>query len=96
MARTADLPPGTVIEVEHGDDLVAICNVAGELRAIDGRCPHQGGPLGEGVLTGGTVACPWHMWEFDTRTGECGFNPNLKLAVYPVREQGGEVLVDLP
>jgi len=96
LARIAELPVGTVMEVERGDDLVAVCNVGGELRAMDGRCPHHGGPLGEGVLNGGQVTCPWHMWEFDSLTGECGFNPRVKVAVYPVRVEGADILVDLP
>ncbi len=96
LADTAELPVGTVIEVEHGDELVAICNVDGELRAMDGRCPHAGGPLGEGVLTNGKVACPYHMWEFDSKTGQCSFNPTIQVAVYPVKAEGSRVLVDLP
>ncbi len=96
LADTAELPVGEVIEVEQGDELVAICNVGGELRAMDGRCPHQGGPLGEGMLIKGRIACPYHMWEFDSITGECDFNPLVKVAVYPVKVEGSKVLVDLP
>lgn len=96
LATVRELPPGSLIEIERGDDLYAICNVEGGIRAISGVCPHQGGPLGAGHLNGTLVTCPWHMWEFDSSTGACAFNPDLKIPVYAVRVEGDEVLVDLP
>jgi nitrite reductase/ring-hydroxylating ferredoxin subunit len=97
LAVIADLPPGGLLEVEHGDDFrYALCNVEGEIRALGGDCPHQGGPLGEGALNGSLVTCPWHMWEFESSTGACTFNPAVKVATYGVRVTDGDVLVDLP
>lgn len=96
VAPVRDLPPGGLLEYERGDDLYAICNVNGELRAMYGVCPHQGGPLGEGALNGPMVICPWHMWEFDSKTGECALNPSLRLPVYAVRVNGEDVEADLP
>jgi hypothetical protein len=52
LAKTTDLPPGSLMEIARGDDLYAVCNVDGEIRALSGVCPHQGGPLGEGALNG--------------------------------------------
>ena len=52
FAVLADLPPGALREVERGNDRYALCNVGGEVRALAGDCPHQGGPLGEGALNG--------------------------------------------
>jgi nitrite reductase (NADH) small subunit len=95
LATLEELPPGSVIEVERGEDLIALCNVDGDVRALHGLCPHQGGPLGEGVLNGEVVTCPWHMWEFDTGTGACMFNAGLTIPTYPVRVEGREILVDL-
>ena len=95
VAALAEVPPGSLIEVETASQYVAVCNVDGEVRAMYGVCPHQGGPLGEGGLNGDTITCPWHMWEFDSRTGECVFSSAVKIPVYPVRVEDGEVLVDL-
>lgn len=95
LATLPELPPGELIEVELGDRLVALCNVAGEVRAMHGVCPHHGGPLGEGALNGEMVTCPWHMWEFHSGTGACGFNPSLTVPVYSVRVEGNDILVDL-
>ena len=95
LAVLDELPPGSLMEVEIGEDLVAICNVEGEVRAIYGSCPHQGGPLGEGALNGDLVTCPWHMWEFHSGTGVCAMNPDLKIPTYPVRVENGEIQVEL-
>ncbi len=91
-----ELPPGSLMEAERGEDVYAICNVGGEVRALSGVCPHQGGPLGEGVLAGGLITCPWHMWEFDSATGGCTFDESVKVPVYSVRVENGAVLVDIP
>jgi nitrite reductase/ring-hydroxylating ferredoxin subunit len=100
LAVLADLPPGALIEVERPNasgesDRFAICNVAGEVRALWGDCPHQGGPLGEGALNGELITCPWHMWEFHSGTGVCAFNPGLAIPTYPVKIENGDIMVDI-
>ena len=84
------------MEYERGQELYAVCNVNGEIRALSGVCPHQGGPLGEGALDGAMITCPWHMWEFDSETGQCTLNPDLRIPVYTARLHGDAVEVDLP
>ena len=65
------------------------------MRALSGVCPHQGGPLGEGALNGEIITCPWHMWEFHSRTGACQFNERLVIPTYPVRVEGSDILVEI-
>jgi nitrite reductase (NADH) small subunit len=89
------LPPGSAIQVEIGENAVAVCNVGGTLHAIDGICPHSGGPLGHGALDGPILTCPYHAWEFDCRTGTSGVDEYLQLATYKVKVEDGEILVDL-
>jgi len=96
LASLDELPEGSLIEVVHGTNLYALCNVAGEVRALSGVCPHHGGPLGQGALEDGLVTCPWHAWSFDSATGACAFNPDLRIPTYPVRIDGSDVMVDLP
>ncbi|HVW85645.1 MAG TPA: Rieske (2Fe-2S) protein [Bryobacteraceae bacterium] len=95
LATLSDLPPGSLMEVERGDELYALCNVGGDVRALSGVCPHQGGPLGEGALNGDQVTCPWHAWEFDSATGACAFNERLTIPTYPVRVEGEEIWVEI-
>lgn len=96
LASLAELPPGSLIEIVRGDDLYALCNVDGEVRALSGVCPHAGGPLGMGALDGGIVTCPFHMWQFDSATGACDLDDSICVPTYPVRVEGGEILVDIP
>jgi 3-phenylpropionate/trans-cinnamate dioxygenase ferredoxin subunit len=91
VAETAELPPGTRRIVEVGGRSIGVFNVGGEYLAVRNRCPHQGGPLCEGVTVGALtsdqpgeydyarpgeiIRCPWHAWEFDLRTGASWFDP---------------------
>ena len=96
LATVGEVPKDSVIEVEHDGDLYAICNVDGEVRALSGVCPHEGGPLGQGTVVQGILVCPWHMWEFDARSGACLVDDAMAVPVYPVKVEDGGVLVDLP
>jgi nitrite reductase (NADH) small subunit len=90
------LPPGSVMEAEVGEGTYAICNVGGELSALEGICPHAGGPLGQGNVDGDRLICPWHAWEYDCRTGVNDYDENVKLAKFPVKVEGDDILIDVP
>jgi nitrite reductase/ring-hydroxylating ferredoxin subunit len=75
--------------------IVALYNVDGDVYALDGVCPHQGGPLGKGRLEGTVVTCPWHGWQFDVRDGQHQINPAMRQPLFPVRVEGDEILVGL-
>jgi nitrite reductase/ring-hydroxylating ferredoxin subunit len=62
---------------------------------MDNVCAHRGGPLGQGVILDGKVVCPWHGWMYDPKTGIPDVNPNLRVAVYPLKLQGDDVLIEL-
>ncbi len=69
----------------------ALFRVNGEIRAVDGACPHAGGPLAEGTVADGVVTCPWHGWTFDARTG-CSLDPpGRDVARYPTLVEDGNV-----
>ena len=91
----ADLPPGQGAEVTVGGLAVAIFNVNGTFHALTGRCPHRGGPLGQGFVDGAQVSCPWHNWTFDVATGENVASAELKVARYEVKVEDGKVWVHL-
>ena len=95
LALLDDVPPGSAIHIHVGEGAVAICNVRGVLHAMDGTCPHAGGPLGHGALHGNTLVCPWHAWEFDCRTGLSDVDDEIKQATYPVKVEAGAIFVDL-
>lgn len=93
MARLDELPRGRSKEVEHGGRIYALFNVDGEISAIDGLCPHQGGPLADGSLDGTFVSCPWHGWEFCVRTGKSTLNAKLRQPIFEVKVEGQDVFV---
>jgi nitrite reductase (NADH) small subunit len=95
IAAQSDLPAvDEAKEFPCGDKTICIANVNGEISAMDNVCLHQGGPLGEGVVSGGKVVCPWHGWEWDPKTGESADAPGARIAVYPIRVDNGEVLIE--
>ena len=92
VAAVAEIPPGGRKLVTVRGRPIAVFNLGGEFFGLLNRCPHQGGALCEGVLTGLVEAsepgeyrysrageilrCPWHGWEFDIRTGESKTDPD--------------------
>jgi nitrite reductase (NADH) small subunit len=93
VATVSDCPPGDCIEVVAAGRMVALCNVDGQFFALDGICPHQGGPLGKGKLCGHIVTCPWHGWQFDVRHGENQITPAVRQPTFAVRLDGDRVIV---
>ena len=74
IADVDELPEGRVKTVTAGTHSMALTHIDGEYHAMDNRCPHQGGPLGEGSIEKGKngkcmLRCPWHGWDFDPKTG---------------------------
>src|SRR6266516_1753550 len=92
----SELPPGAVKEIDAGDATYVVCNVDGTLHCLGGTCPHAGGPLGEGILDGNTLMCPWHGWEFDCRSGLSISGDGLQVETYPVRVEDGNILIEVP
>jgi nitrite reductase (NADH) small subunit len=81
---------------EHGDKVICVANVNGIISAMDNGCLHRGGPLGQGIIEGNKVVCPWHGWQFEPQTGEATHNPKAKVAVYPIKIENGEFMIELP
>ncbi|MDR3621294.1 MAG: Rieske 2Fe-2S domain-containing protein [Paludisphaera borealis] len=96
LATLGELPVGGAKEVEFDGRVYALFNVEGAISAIDGICPHQGGPLADGQLEGCLVACPWHGWEFNVQTGATPLGPRIKVDVFEVKIEGDDVLVLVP
>ncbi len=93
IARVEDVPPGSVTTVRAGDEQVALANVDGRFYATQAACIHLQGPLGDGLLDGPVLTCPWHGWQYDVRTGENEFDRAIRLQTYDVRVEDGDVKV---
>jgi nitrite reductase (NADH) small subunit len=96
LTMQSELPANnTAKEFPCGDKTVCVANVNGACSAIDNVCLHVGGPLGEGTIENGKVVCPWHGWQYDPKTGQTTHNPNLKVAVYPMKIEHGDVMIEI-
>ncbi|MEK6238694.1 MAG: Rieske (2Fe-2S) protein [Planctomycetales bacterium] len=94
-ASLADCPPGSSLEVVVAGRMIALYNIEGTIHALDGVCPHQGGPLGKGELEGKIVTCPWHGWQFNIETGQHQINPSLTQPCIPIRVEDDVIFVGL-
>lgn len=96
LTSRSSLPAeGEAKEFPCGDKTICVANINGAISAIDNICLHRGGPLGQGTVEGDKIACPWHGWQWDPKTGEAGHNPNAKLKVYPLKIENDDVMVEL-
>jgi len=94
LTTQSELPATNAVkEFPCAGKTLCIANVNGTFSALDNICLHQGGPLGEGVILNGKVVCPWHGWEYDPQTGV--HNAHAKVAVYPLKIENGDVLVEI-
>jgi nitrite reductase (NADH) small subunit len=77
---------------------IAIFNLGERFFAVDNRCPHKGGPLSEGIVSGTTVVCPLHAWKVDLNTGSVIGQASAApcVEIYPTRVQEGVIQIELP
>lgn len=95
VAKRNQIPEGSGLAVEAEGREIGLFLVDGRVCAIDPVCPHAGGPLTEGGVNGRNVMCPWHGWEFSLETGICDFNDAICLKTYKVKEEGGDIFVEV-
>jgi nitrite reductase (NADH) small subunit len=96
LAAQSELPAvGEAKEFTLGDKVICVANVNGTISAMDNVCLHRGGPLGQGMIEGDKLVCPWHGWQYDLKTGQTAHNPNARVAVYPIKIENGDVMVEI-
>jgi nitrite reductase (NADH) small subunit len=89
-----DLPEGIGRAFRVGDTSIAVFRTrTGKVFAVDGVCPHRGGPLADGMLAGDQVVCPYHAFRFDARSGDCDQAGVCSIKSYPVDVRDGAVVV---
>ena len=96
ITEAKNIPPREGRAVRVGNIELAIFNLNGRFLAIENECPHQGGPLCDGIVSGTAVVCPLHAWSFDLETGVAVRAPRPAcVARFPTRVEDGIVVVDV-
>ncbi len=90
-----ELPENRVQSVYAGHYNLCITHFKGKISAFDNKCPHQGGPLGEGSIENGLLRCPWHGWDFDPWTGGSPGNHDDSVTSFPIQFKDDGIYVGL-
>ncbi len=96
ILEPGELAEGRVRTVTVGRHSLAVSCYLGAFGALDNRCPHQGGPLGEGSIENGWLRCPWHGYDYNPLDGSPPEGFDDAPACYPVQDRGDGVYVELP
>jgi nitrite reductase (NADH) small subunit len=96
VTQAENIPLREGRSVTIGGDEIAIFNLGDRFVAVDNACPHRGGPLCDGIVSGASVVCPLHGYKICLETGKV-LKPDLAVRAdtYPVRVEDGVVLVKL-
>lgn len=97
VAPCASIPPREGRCVEIAGRQIAIFHTTEGFVAVDNRCPHRGGPLADGIVSGSSVVCPLHTWKFDLSSGASINHPesSAALTTYPICIQDGVICIEM-
>ena len=96
VADLSECPPGSLLDVEAGQESIVLANIEGDLYALENRCSHQDLPLSDGELDGDRLECLYHGARFDVCTGKAVGLPAIKpVATYTVELRGQEIYVQI-
>ena len=94
VASLEEVPPGTLLGVEVGDERICLANVDGEIYALADNCSHQEFPLSAGMLEEDQLECGWHGARFDVTNGKALCLPAIRpVKTYEVRVEDGAIYV---
>lgn len=109
LCDTSEVPRGERVVRDVGGRSIGVFNVGGRFFALHNRCPHRGGALCLGPVTGTAlptdgyryeygrdgeiVRCAWHGWEFEIASGRCLVHPRMRARSFPVEVEDGRVYV---
>jgi nitrite reductase (NADH) small subunit len=97
IAHCRDIPLREGRAVRVGSRDIAIFNLGDRFHAVENRCPHKGGPLADGIVSGTSVVCPLHAWKMCLETGKGVNGPSASSCVetFAIRVEGGIVMLQM-
>jgi nitrite reductase/ring-hydroxylating ferredoxin subunit len=108
VCDAGELPPGERLVRDFDGLSIGVFNVKGSYYALHNRCPHRGGALCLGPVTGTAqtgefeflytragelVRCAWHGWEFEIATGRSLVDDKIRAKTFPVEVEDGHLYV---
>jgi len=97
ICKEWDIPLGLGRSFEIGGRLIAVFKSRdGVIFALDGLCPHKGGPLADGMVVGRQVVCPLHAYRYEAHTGACDSPGRCPIETFPVEVEGDTVFAMIP
>jgi nitrite reductase (NADH) small subunit len=98
ITAVENIPPREGRAVTVAGRTLAIFNLGNRFVAVDNKCPHKGGPLADGIVSGDTVVCPLHGWRIDLQGGQVKRPADITHCVerYPTMVDDGIIVVGLP
>jgi nitrite reductase (NADH) small subunit len=98
ITRCRNIPLRQGRAVKAGNREIAIFNLGDRFLAVNSRCPHKGGPLADGIISGTTIICPLHAWKLNLETGKGvnGASASSCIDTFRTRVEQGVVQVELP
>jgi nitrite reductase/ring-hydroxylating ferredoxin subunit len=95
VGKARELPPGHSRSLWAAGRRVAMFNRAGRLFAMDAACPHMGADLGNGTVSGGTLTCAWHQWQFDLESGKGLTRRWACLKMHRLSQEGEDLVLEI-
>lgn len=98
IARREEIPLREGRAVRIGNREIALFNLGNRFLAVENLCPHRGGPLADGIVSGSTVVCPLHAWKFNLENG-AGVSATSQgscVQKFATHVEDGIVLLELP
>ena len=94
ICKITELPAGSAKSVKVFARPIAVFNMDGKVVAFEGFCKHMNAPLVlSGKISGTTLTCGWHGWQYDVASGQCLNKPDVCLKRYDVEVMNEEVFV---
>ena len=95
VAKTEDVPEGEALQVQLGEEPIAIYNLGGTFYATHDICTHALAHLSDGYIDGDCVECPLHGGVFHIPSGQCRSGPVQKpVRIYPIRQERDVLFID--
>ena len=95
VCAVGDIADSELKEFDIDGTKIVVTRSADAFHVYPLRCPHMDEPLSTGMCDGATITCSFHLWQWDLKTGTSTGEAEIDLLIYPNKQEGGDLFVDL-